>query len=486
MYDGANQPLARTAVFAQPRWSLRLPISERRVVLALGDIVLCALSVFLALGVWAFVERHTFTTDYIVRHGYWFAVLPLLWYLLAAANDYYNLRIAARIRSSLLRLCQITLQLMVAYVVIFFVSPRDALPRLFIIYYAIISLLFIGLWRACRLFLVGWTGFRRRALVIGAGTPAELICHAIEEEAHGDYEVVGCVVSDDDTAPAFAGARVIGKAAHLPRLIADLGVSELIVTYINAVPSDVFDALMASYTQGVAITPMPVLYEEVTGRVPIEHVGEHLWSLVLPPAGDSLTFNLYQLSKRAIDIVVSLVGLVVFCVVALPVLALAIKLDSRGPVFYRQERLGRSGAAFDIYKLRSMRDGAEDDSGPLWAAFNDPRVTRVGSILRKTRLDEIPQLFNVLRGEMSMVGPRPERHAFVNLLAQKIPFYRSRLVVKPGVTGWAQIRHPYGNTEHDALRKLQFDLYYIRHQSLMRDLMIMMRTAGTMITLRGM
>jgi exopolysaccharide biosynthesis polyprenyl glycosylphosphotransferase len=485
--DAGEVPVVRSASRSVPRAaprSLSLRISERRVALILGDISLSALSVFIALCIWAYAAGHDVTTEFVVRHWYWFLVLPLLWYLLANANDYYNLQVSARIRSSLRRLFWIVLQLLVIYVTIFFLSPRDRLPRLFIVYYAAVSLLLIGSWRACRLFLVGWTGFRRRALVVGIGKTAELIWKTLEQEAPGDYELVGCVMSCDDFVPTFPGARVVGTAAELPQLISSLGVSELIVTYVNAVPADVFQGVMASYTQGVTIMPMPILYEEVTRRVPIEHVGEHLWTLVLPFEGETLRLGVHQFMKRVLDIVVALCGLVVFACL-LPVVALAIKLDSRGPVFYRQERLGRGGRVFTILKLRSMREDAEVGAGPRWAAARDPRVTRVGRLLRKTRLDEVPQLWNVLRGDMSLVGPRPERPVFVDQLADAIPFYRSRLVVKPGITGWAQVCYPYGNSVEDALRKLQYDLYYIRHQSLMRDLAIMLRTVGTMLLFRG-
>lgn len=480
-----NQPWVGSEVRTQPRrkW-LQLRISERRVALAMGDVVASVGSVFVSLLIWAYIAGRAFTMEYVVRHSYWFIVLPVLWYILASANDYYNLRVAARIRSSLKRLAQITLQLLVAYLTIFFLSPRDALPRLFIVYYAIVSLVLIGIWRAARLFLVGWTGFRRRALVVGVGRAAEVIWQIIRQEAHGDYEIVGCVTSSEDEAPVFGGAQVVGTAEELPQLVGSLGVSELIVTHINAVPADIFQGVMACYAQGVAIVPMPILYEQITGRVPIEHVGEHLWSLVLPFEGETLGFNVYQMLKRTLDIVLALTGLALYAPF-LPLLALVIKLDSRGPVFYRQVRVGRGGAPFTIVKLRSMQHGAEDSSGPLWAASDDPRVTRVGGILRKTRLDEVPQLLNVLRGEMSIVGPRPERPVFVDLLASEIPFYRSRLVVKPGVTGWAQVRYPYGSSTEDALRKLQYDLYYIRHQSLLLDLLIMLKTFGTMLTFRG-
>ena len=169
----------------------------------------------------------------------------------------------------------------------------------------------------------------------------------------------------------------------------------------------------------------------------------------------------------------------------LPVLTLLITLDCRGPIFYRQERVGRGGKIFKIIKLRSMIPNAESINGPQWAQRDDPRVTRMGWILRKTRLDEVPQLLNVLRGEMSLIGPRPERAVFVDQLTKAIPFYRTRLAIKPGLTGWAQVRYRYGSSQEDALVKLQYDLYYIRHQSLVLDSMILIRTMGKILAFQG-
>jgi exopolysaccharide biosynthesis polyprenyl glycosylphosphotransferase len=418
-------------------------------------------------------------------HWYWFVLLPVLWYFLASANDYYNLRVSARVSSSLRRLARITLQLLLVYLAIFFVSPRDALPRLFIVYYAVISLALLGLWRGCRVFLIGWTGFRRRALIVGTGRSADLVREAIAHEANGDYEILGCVASDEETEPeAMPGVPLLGTGARLPELAGKLGVSELILAYVNELPGDIFQGVMTCYERNVAIVPMPLLYEQITRRVPVEHVGEHFWALMLPMEGATLASNLYQMIKRLLDIALALVGLALFAAI-FPVLALLIELDSPGPIFFRQERIGRGGVPFTMIKLRTMIPNAEEASGPAWAADNDPRMTRVGRVLRKTRLDEVPQLINVLAGSMSIVGPRPERQVFVDLLAQQIPFYRTRLVVKPGLTGWAQVRYPYGSTTEDALYKLQFDLYYIRHQGLMLDLHIMLRTIGTMLTLGG-
>jgi exopolysaccharide biosynthesis polyprenyl glycosylphosphotransferase len=227
---------------------------------------------------------------------------------------------------------------------------------------------------------------------------------------------------------------------------------------------------------------MPLLYEQVTGRVPIEHVGLDDWAVVLPIEQTSI-FNPFNTLKRLIDIGVSAMGVIGFGLL-LPFIALAIWLESPGPIFYSQERVGKGGRVFHILKLRSMETDAEKE-GPQWATKGDARVTRVGKILRKTRLDELPQFVNILRGDMSLVGPRPERPFFVDQLAEEIPFYRTRHVVRPGATGWAQIRYPYGSTIQDALMKLQYDLYYIRHQSLALDLLIMVRTIGKMLSFAG-
>ena len=168
-----------------------------------------------------------------------------------------------------------------------------------------------------------------------------------------------------------------------------------------------------------------------------------------------------------------------------PVVAVAIWFESGGPIFYSQVRVGRGGTTFDVFKFRTMIRDAEGTGPARWTAPNDPRVTRVGRFLRRTRLDELPQAINVLRGEMSLVGPRPERPEFVEFLERQVPFYRTRLIVKPGVTGWAQVNHPYGDSVEDARAKLEYDLYYIKHRSILFDLRIVLRTVGTVISFQG-
>jgi len=279
-----------------------------------------------------------------------------------------------------------------------------------------------------------------------------------------------------------AGVPVLGGGGEMLALARRHDVAELIVATPCELSGDLFQGVMDCYQQGISIVPMAILYERLTGRVPVQYVGKD-WAIVLPIETASI-FSPYPFLKRLLDVLVALGGLALFVPILL-VLAPVMWLDSPGPVFFRQERLGRGGRPFMIIKLRSMIPDAEQQTGAVFAAKNDPRVTRVGRFLRRSRLDEVPQLWNVLRGEMSMVGPRPERPEFIDALTQEIPFYRARLAVQPGITGWAQVRHPYADSPEGHLIKLQYDLYYIRHRSLLLDLQIAIRTIGRVLTFAG-
>lgn len=465
-------------------WQLRL--SERRLLLLLGDTFACLLATLVALGAWSLTAPEPFDLTFISQRAHWFIIMPLLWLGVARLNGFNDLRLAHRQTAMFTRLLLISVQVVIVYVFLFFLIVPSGfdLPRLFTLYYAVAAFSLVGMWRVARPRLFSWTQQPRRAVLIGGGRSAAALAQTIAQEAAKEYEIVGYVQSETDADAPMAGLRSLGKGSDLPQIVRQQGVSELILAHDGALPADLFQGVMACYEQGIAITPMPLLYEQITGRVPIEHVGQFDWQLVLPLEGETLSFRLYLLIKRLIDVALALIGLACF-VIILPPLALVIRLDSRGPIFYRQERLGRGGKPFQIVKLRTMVQDAEKLSGPQWARKDDPRITRVGRLLRKTRLDEVPQLWNVLRGEMSIVGPRPERPIFVDRLTQTIPFYRTRLLVAPGLTGWAQICYKYGNTEEDALIKLQYDLYYIRHQSIALDLLIMLRTLGKMIALSG-
>lgn len=464
------------------RRRLQLRISERRLLLMAGDVLAVIAAILIALRIWAFVGALPFDFDFILSRSYWFPVLIGLWLLLASANDFYELRVSASKTATFRSLVLITLQMLIVYLLVFFLSPPSALPRLFILYYGVASFILIGLIRLFNPALAGWVSESRRVLIVGTDWAAMTIIGAIGRHAHQAYDIVGIIAEKDDILDELCDVPIIGTGSDIARIVHLEQVSELIVTSTRELSGETFQGVMDAYEMGVSIVPMPLLYERITGQVPVEHVSNN-WAVVLPIDGASL-FNPYPFIKRLMDIFASLIGMIVF-IILLPFLALIIRLDSPGSIFYSQERTGLNGRVFRIYKFRSMRSDAEAKTGAVFSQKGDPRVTRVGRFMRKTRLDEIPQIINILRGDMSIVGPRPERPEHIKRLTQKIPFYRTRLTIRPGLTGWAQVRYNYGSTDEDALIKLQYDLYYIRHQSLILDMNIMVRTVGKVLKMSG-
>ncbi len=461
---------------------LQLRISERRLLLMTGDTLAIVIAVFAALRIWAQVANEAFTLEFIIPQTAWFFGLTILWFLLASANDFYELVVAANRLESLQKLIGITLQMLVVYLIVFFVSERDALPRLFIIYYGIISFLLIAVWRLLNPALIGWASTPRRVLIIGMDWAAETIIETLKIEASSSYQVVGIIGDEEKIGQVVKEIPIVGSGKDLLNIVIRNGITELVLSSTRELPGDIFQAVMDAYERGVAITPMPILYERVTERVPVEHVGNN-WAVVLPIGGISV-LNPYPILKRLGDVILASCGLLVLAMM-LPVLAVAIYIDSPGSIFYTQERVGLNGRLFRIIKFRTMIPNAEKITGAIFATKNDARVTRIGRFMRKTRLDEAPQLINILRGEMSLIGPRPERPEHVRRLQEKIPFYRTRHTIRPGVTGWAQVRYKYGETDDDARIKLQYDLYYIRHRSLLLDLNIMIRTVGKVLKMGG-
>lgn len=463
---------------------LQLQFSERKLVLAVGDLGAVFVAVIIALRIWTLVSGEPFTIDFIGLQSGWFVFLGIVWLLLASANDFYDLRVAAKRGRTLQRLLAIEAQLVVVYVLIFFFSPREALPRLFILYYGAASFGLIGAWRFARPAVLGWVSQPRRTLIVGGEQASRAMIAAIQEYAADEYEVRGIIDGVEQVGVTVAQVPVLGTGSDLMNYVRRDHISELIITATHELDEMTFRAVMEAYELGVTIMPMALLYERISGRVPVMYIHDD-WAVVFAPArnGD-YDFNPYPFVKRIVDLFLGLLVTIVF-VLVLPVIALLIRLDSPGSVFYAQERLGRGGRPFRMYKFRSMVSDAEAQTGAVFSKKGDPRVTRFGRFMRKTRLDELPQVINVLRGEMSVVGPRPERPEHVERLTQKIPFYRTRLIVKPGLTGWAQVRYSYGSTDEDALVKLEYDLYYIRHQSFLLDVNIMMRTVGKVISMSG-
>jgi sugar transferase (PEP-CTERM system associated) len=274
---------------------------------------------------------------------------------------------------------------------------------------------------------------------------------------------------------------VVGSIDDIPALISQLNVHRVVVSLSEARGKLPMDRLLDLRLRGgVMFDHLASVYEEYTGKIAVENLRP---SWLIFSDGFRKTRPLLFL-KRVADVVLSAVGLLLLSPV-MAIVAALVKLTSPGPALYHQERVGLNGRTFTVHKFRTMRSDAEKGTGPVWATANDSRVTTVGRFLRRTRLDEIPQLWNVLRGDMSFVGPRPERPTFVEQLSAQIPFYPQRHVVKPGVTGWAQVRYTYGASVEDAIEKLQYDLYYIKNMSLALDLVIVLETIKTVVLRRG-
>jgi exopolysaccharide biosynthesis polyprenyl glycosylphosphotransferase len=265
-------------------------------------------------------------------------------------------------------------------------------------------------------------------------------------------------------------------------LIETYKISDIVVSISGEIQGTTFQTILDAQEQGVEVTRMPTLYEEMVGRVPIHHL-ESDW-IIRSFTDQARASGIYLLVKRLMDIIGGLAGLLVFFIL-FPFTALAIMIDSGLPIFYSQPRLGQGGRIFKIYKFRTMHQDAEADGNVRPTEENDPRVTRVGNLLRKTHLDELPQFWNVFRGEMSLVGPRAERPELVKSFQKHVPFYRARLLAKPGLTGWAQINYGYVATVTDTEIKIEYDLYYIKHRSLAMDFNIILRTISTVLSRSG-
>ncbi|MCK4548376.1 MAG: sugar transferase, partial [Candidatus Eisenbacteria sp.] len=318
---------------------------------------------------------------------------------------------------------------------------------------------------------VSRAGRKKRSIILGAGFSGRTLAREIVRSRNG-FETVGFVDDDPGKVGKWVdGLEVFGSSDRLVPILQERGANTVIVAIRSrARQSWVAGVLASCEASGVRVLEMPRVFEALTGKVPVEHVDRSWFRDGIGGIGRSRSYSFW---KRAGDIVLSVVALAAFSV-ALPFAAVVIKLDSRGPVFFRQDRVGLRGRVFRLYKLRTMVADAEGGGDPVWAETDDTRVTRVGRYFRKYRFDELPQFWNVLLGQMCVVGPRPERQFFVDQLCKELPHYDLRHEVKPGITGWAQVCQGYASSCRESFEKLQFDLYYLRHRSLIWDLAIVL------------
>ena len=397
--------------------------------------------------------------------------------------DLYNLRLLSDRRELFIRILNALASASLVLATLYFWMPALVIGRgVFVIAALFVMTLVIG-WRVA----FEWASRRvrpsERLLLVGTNAGAVDLARELYARRHElGVEIVGFIDPD----PARLGAPVlnpgvIGSVEDIPSIVRARRVHRVVVSLADARGKLPMDKLLELRLDGVNFDHLATLYEEYTGKIAVENLRP---SWFIFSEGFRKT-RWSTAAKRMLDVVLAGAGLVI----ALPMLilvALAVKLTSPGPVLYHQRRVGRHGQLFTIHKFRSMKHNAEATTGAVWASKQgDTRVTSVGNVLRRARLDELPQLWNVLKGDMSLVGPRPERPEFVRHLTEQIAFYGQRHIVRPGLTGWAQVRYTYGASTEDALQKLQYDLFYIKHMSVALDLFIILSTVKTVVLRRG-
>jgi sugar transferase (PEP-CTERM system associated) len=347
-----------------------------------------------------------------------------------------------------------------------------------------ISLGLMGLvilsWRIIYNHILKTTQLDQRIMIIGSGPLAKNIAKEIVERADTGFKVIGFIADNPKTVgEQLVNPFIIGDQSHILDIAKKESVDRIIVALEERRGKFPDAQLLECKMRGIAIEEGIGFYEHLTGRLQVESLRP---SFIIFSDGFK-KWKLTVLIKKVNEFALSMIGLTLLSPFIL-VISILIKIDSRGPVFYKQKRVGERGKIFKLLKFRSMVEGAEAN-GPVWAEKNDDRITRIGRWIRKWRLDEIPQMVNVLKGDMSFVGPRPERAYFVEKLREEIPFYDQRFSVKPGITGWAQVKYQYGASKEDALEKLQYDLYYIKNLSLLYDLFIIFETIKVVLSGKG-
>jgi sugar transferase (PEP-CTERM system associated) len=394
-------------------------------------------------------------------------------------NDLYDLTVVQSNRELVIRLLQAagaaTIVLAVAGVAVpwLILDPSTFVTALGVFVVAVLT------WRVAFNHLAHDPHLEERVLILGTGHIARMLAQQIGTQQDFAYRLVGFVEESDDI-PIVRQHDSLGSPSDIGRIVVERNVDRIIVGLSDRRGHLPIEHLLRAKLSGVRVEDATTTYERLTGKILIDDL-KPSW-LIFSDGFRAARGTRFV--KRMLDLSMSIIGFMLSAPL-MALTAIAVAIDSAGPILYSQERVGEDGRIFNVYKFRSMRIDAERDGTPVWARDQDDRVTRVGRVIRKTRLDELPQFWNVMGGDMSFVGPRPERPFFVDQLAKDIPFYLQRHAVKPGLTGWAQVKYQYGSTVEDAMEKLRYDLYYIKHMSIVFDLTIVLDTVKVILFGKG-
>jgi len=459
---------------------LTVSVTRRTFVLIISEALLVTGSVL--LGIWirlgtdmprVFAKENGYPKTFLIT-----AICLLCLYF----TDLYNLRRAAERGEMFVRLIQALGATSIILALLYFWFPSLMIGRGVFLVTSVLLCGTLAVWRTFFIWFNDRLRPRERLLLVGTSRSAVSLAREIYDRRHElSVEIVGFIDPDPERVGApVLNPGVIGTIEDIPSIVRARAVDRVVVSLADARGKLPMDKLLDMKLDGVGFDHLASVYEEYTGKIAVENLRPS-W-LIFSSGFRKSAWQ--RASKRALDIAASAVLLVLASPLMLLV-AIASKLTSRGPVLYHQARVGQHGRVFTVHKFRSMHENAETLTGPVWASANDARVTRVGRWLRRTRADELPQLWNVLAGDMSFVGPRPERPEFVQQLTEEIPFYGQRHVARPGLTGWAQVRYTYGASVEDAVEKLQYDLCYIKNMSVSLDLFIIFATVKTVVLRKG-
>lgn len=455
-------------------------VSPRKIIFVVGEGILIFLAVVLAsyflfgreLGIQSMLKM------------IWPKVLliSLLTQISMYHNDLYEINAIDNAIDLAYRLIQSIGITSIVLAILYFLLPDLIIAKWVFFANLVFLFFFLVFWRLIYSYILRRKLFTEKAILLGSGELARNILDEIAGKKDLSYDVNSVITCDKDKNHEIHTKGItfhygFDKICDLAETYA---ATNLIVALDEKRGVFPYDELLACKVRGLNIIDGESFYERITGKLLVEKINPS-WLIF---SDGFVKSNISRFSKRLVGLLTASLLLTILFPVLL-IVAVAIKLESRGPVLFVQRRVGENEEIFTLYKFRSMHADAEKETGPVWAEENDPRVTRVGKIIRKLRIDELPQLWNVFNGDMSFVGPRPERPFFVEKLKKKIPYYKERASVKPGVTGWAQVKYPYGANEEDALEKLKYDLYYIKNMSIVIDLIVIFLTVKTVLLGRG-
>ena len=454
------------------------PVSKRLIILILGDLLIVNGSIFLAailrLGLsagWGYIQSNPLS----------FILTGWIYIITFFSTELYDIRKDFKSIGNVMAITLASTSAFVITTLLFYMNWSLRIGRGVFILNGILIILFIIGWRILYSYLLEQPIFKRNVLIVGAGWAGKTISQEINRSQKSGLRMVGFI--DDDPlkkGKLIDGVPVLGDRYTIDKVIRKNDIDLIVAAITHEKHADLIKALINCSWKGVDIIDMPAIYEQLTGKIPFKHIN-NMWMLHIAIGKPKLYSRLIKPILEAISALI----LFILLIPVMVVIAIVIKCDSRGRIFYTQERIGKDGRKFIIMKFRTMVENAESLTGAVYAADNDPRITKIGRFLRKWRLDEIPQLVNVIKGDMGLIGPRPERDIFIREFEEKIPFYTQRLLVRPGLTGWAQVKFPYASSIEQTEEKLQYDLYYIKNMSFILDFVVFLKTIRVVLFGKG-